>query len=94
MKIKVLAMQSLLDVGVQHAGGAEAAFDFALLNGLSLTDDLEPAALLDAAPTFSRPIRDRYATDRLEPATSLAASGTIVEEGIEFWYVEYDLVVS
>lgn len=92
MKIKVLSRQSLLDLGVQHAGGAEAAFDFALRNGFSIADDLEVGTLLDSAPTVNRNVRDYFANNRLEPATSLSAGE--VEEGIEFWYVEYDFVAS
>ncbi len=38
---KVVARQSLLDIAIQQCGDATAVFQLAVLNGLSITDDLE-----------------------------------------------------
>ena len=38
--------QSLIDVAIEHLGSAELAIDIALLNGISLTDALEPGTSL------------------------------------------------
>jgi hypothetical protein len=92
MEIKVLNQQSLFDIGIQHAGAPEAAFDIALRNGLSMTDELAPGATLDNVDTANVNIEKYYSNRRLLPATGLSAEG--IEEGIEFWYVEYDFVVS
>ena len=38
--ITVAPKQSLLDIALQHAGGAEAVFELAGTNTISITDDL------------------------------------------------------
>lgn len=44
--IYAIENQSVFDVAVQESGSVLAAFDWALKNGLSLTDDLEPGQQL------------------------------------------------
>jgi hypothetical protein len=96
MEVKVLNNQSLFDVAIQHAGAPEAAFVLARANGLSLTDELETGAYietpnLDVSTSNSR-VYDYYSNRKLFPATGITLED--IEEGIEFWYVEYDFVVS
>lgn len=49
--ITVIPNQSILDIAVQESGSVLAAFDWAVNNALSLTDDLIPGQQL--APTNS-----------------------------------------
>jgi hypothetical protein len=44
MNIIVLNNQSLLDLAIQHFGDATAAFDIALANDLSITDEIVAGA--------------------------------------------------
>jgi capsid protein len=44
--INVIENQSLLDIAIQEDGSVMAAFDWALKNGLSITDDLVPGQKL------------------------------------------------
>jgi hypothetical protein len=46
--ITVIPEQSLFDIAVQKDGSALAAFDWALANGLSITDELFPGQQLIA----------------------------------------------
>ena len=75
MKITVLDRQSSFDVAVQTAGSAEAAFDLAMLNGLSVTDELEtglelvPANTSEGRGLRNRGIVDYYTNRQLKPAT-------------------------
>ena len=77
MKLTVLDRQSLFDVAVQAAGSAEAAFELAMLNGLSVTDELEtgqelaPANSPEGRGLRNRGIADYYANRQLKPATGL-----------------------
>jgi hypothetical protein len=41
-----LVNQSLLDIAVQESGSVLAAFDWAIANGISITDDLVPGQKL------------------------------------------------
>lgn len=47
MKITVLNNQTILDISIRYFGTADAAFEIATLNKLSLTDDLVPGQTLE-----------------------------------------------
>jgi hypothetical protein len=85
MTIKALQNQSLLDIAIQEFGSAEAAFDIALLNDLSITDELTAGQVLEI-PFFekmefaNRPIADYYKNRGLKPATALSENAD--ENGI------------
>lgn len=93
--------QSILDIAVQTAGGAEAAFSLAAANGLSVTDELYAGRELETVPPIDGDIFNYYVVNGLKPATSItsgfgSASGSgsgEPDEGIEFWFVEYDFEV-
>jgi hypothetical protein len=44
--MQVLHKQNLFDIAIQEDGSIFAAFDWALKNGISLTDDLTPGQIL------------------------------------------------
>lgn len=45
----VLHNQSLFDIAVQESGSVMTSFEWALINGVSITDDLEPGQKIAAA---------------------------------------------
>jgi capsid protein len=45
--IYVIDNQSVLDAAIQESGSVMAAFDWALKNGVSITDNLEPGQQLN-----------------------------------------------
>ena len=89
--------QSMFDIAQEHAGSTEAAWDIAVANGLSITDDLtlEP---LQATAVLNNRIVTYYRALRHSPATAITKQEINnllgVGEGIEFWAIEYDFVVS
>jgi hypothetical protein len=91
-----LSGQSLFDLAVLLAGSAEAAFDLALENGMSLTDAVAPgqAVRYSGAPVSPQVVR-YFESNRLQPATALsgyaAAGGS---EGIGAWNVEFNFAIS
>ena len=93
MKLTVLDRQSIFDVAIQQLGNVEAAFALALENDLSLTDDLTAGQSVIVAGEKSKAIADYYAAKQLKPATGMTELSAL-EEGIEFWYIEYDFIVS
>jgi hypothetical protein len=96
--LKVYERQSMLDVAVQHSGGIESVFDFAFNNGLSITDDLNPYdTLLGCNDIVDLDIVYYYSNKGIIPSTALTdtdISQTIANEGIEFWTVGEDFIVS
>ncbi|MBQ9751422.1 MAG: hypothetical protein IJV81_01140 [Paludibacteraceae bacterium] len=89
--------QSMLDIAMEHSGTTEAAWDIAQTNGLSLTDDLKLEPMLKPAITNQR-IVTNFLTLRHSPATGITNAEINQQlgagEGIEFWAIEYDFVVS
>ena len=46
MQVEVLHNQSLLDLALQHTGTIESIFELAMLNNLSITDDVVAGKVL------------------------------------------------
>jgi hypothetical protein len=92
MKITALSQQSLFDIAVQTTGGAETAFDLALANDISLTEDPLLKQELTPVASVNRGIVSYYAAYRLQPATW--TTGIDEEEGINYWCIEYNFIVS
>jgi hypothetical protein len=95
VEIKTLNGQSLLDLAVQAAGSVEAVFDIALASARSVVDELTPGAILQVPAVLNKQIAEYYRTNSIRPATALnAQDATLLHEGIEFWFLEYDFEVS
>lgn len=96
MKTTILHHQSLLDLAIQHTGTAENAFDLALANGLSLTDDLEAGDWLVANSQelkANKDILNYYTAKNIQPATAITAA---VEQpqGISYWAIGINFIIS
>ncbi len=68
--MKVNDNQSLFDMAVQIAGNVEAAFDLALINGLSITDDLAIGSELKKVEAIKKDITNYYINRNVIPATA------------------------
>lgn len=78
MQVEIKDNQSLLDIAIQYCGSAEAAYQFAVLNGLSVTDDLQKGNVLAAPAVVNVDIARYYANRALTPATA--------EPGVDDYY--------
>jgi hypothetical protein len=95
MEVTVLNGQSVFDLAVQAAGSVEAAFDMAGLLDLGITDELPVGARMEASTTVNRQIAEYYRVNGIQPATGITVSDApALMEGVEFWGIEYDFVVS
>jgi hypothetical protein len=89
--VRALPGQSLFDLCVQYSGSVEAAFDLAKANDVSVTgysNGINPIVAIDNVK--DRRVADYFRVHRLFPATG----DVFIDEGIEFWAVEYDFAVS
>lgn len=89
--------QNLIDVALEHCGTFEAAMQIALLNGISLTDDLEPGVSLQTPEVEKKRVVTNFQSLRHAPATAIS-SGEIADmteggEGIGFWGIDIDFIV-
>jgi hypothetical protein len=88
--------QSLLDMAVQHCGDAGQAFEIGRINGgLSITHQLTPGMSLEI-PEPNQPGIVKFLRDNnMVPATGTSLFGAAeVLEGIDYWEIEVDFIVS
>ena len=99
MQVVVLHNQSLLDLALQHTGTIENIFELAMLNNLSITDDVvagKTLALPDEAFT-NKDILAYYIAKNLQPATAFSKEDEQVFErleGISIWAINLDFIVT
>lgn len=95
MKITVLHHQSLLDLALQHTGRVENAFELALANGLSLTDDVQAGERLELPQSIAQDadILAYYTAKHIQPATAITGQSEKLE-GISYWAINQDFKVS
>ena len=98
-KVTVSYGQTWLDIALQELGDMERVIELALLNDRAITDDLQAGEEL-MVPDFDSTKRDivqLFGNSANKPAsgdTFIAAEPDSNGEGIEFWALEYDFVVS
>jgi hypothetical protein len=102
MKVaKIQSGQTLVDIALQELGDATRVFEIADLNGIGITADLVAGSTL-LVPDYAREKRgivQVFTNPSNMPASAetvqLDAGGVVVpQEGIEFWAVETDFIVS
>lgn len=92
----VLDNQSLFDIAIQECGGIEAMFSIAELNELAITDALTPGREMLVPEFMNKQIANYYRLKNLKPATGISVEtlDELREEGIGYWAIEVDFVVS
>lgn len=85
--------QTFLDVAIQETGSLEAAFEMALLNDVSITDDLLITDQLEAPEPMDLEIVSYYVRNDIKPATEIklvpVEDGLYVLDG--YWEIDYTL---
>lgn len=87
--------QNLLDVAVHRCGAFAAVIGLALLNNISITDDLLPGSSLLLPEPVEPEVVKYFADGKIIPATAEDVSGTPEHlEGIDYWTISLDFKVS
>lgn len=97
MEIIVLHNQSLLDIAIQHTGSVFNAFEIAVANKISITDDLTPGMLLMIPEGIKKnnDILNYYTSKKIQPATAIYVNPEDpILEGVGFWRIEKDFKIS
>lgn len=92
MTATALAGQSLWDMALQHCGSADAAFGMARINGMNITDILEPGTVLSLPAVMNKRVVKYYMDNGIQPATG-ALAGSTTGEGIGYWVIGADFVI-
>lgn len=77
-KIKPISNQSLFDIALQELGTPEAAFDLAVLNGVSVTDINESYNQLSLSKTLNTDVTSYFKSSGLNIATLGNSTGIII----------------
>jgi len=89
--IKTRSRQNILDIAIQEQGDVSAAFDLALSNGFSLTDDPNIGTEVQTASAKNKEIVKFFNTELKNPASR---DGVIINKGVGYWRVGIDFKVS
>lgn len=98
MPITVLNNQSLLDVAIRYFGTVEAVLAIAILNRISITQELVPGQVLEL-PNLDygyQEIVTFFNVNKKQPATALTEENKAIIEGdsgIGFWAIEDNFIV-
>jgi hypothetical protein len=97
-EIVVLEGQNFFDLALIYCGSAESAVEFAQLNDMVVTDEPEAGTKLKKPSVSNKRIAGYYSDRTLQPSTSTTYTGGSGElpndEGIGFWAIEIDFIVS
>lgn len=88
--------QSIFDMTVQLYGDIEGLFDLTEKNGLPLTGELKPGTLVKANTPADKNMRNILKAQQIKPATivNAAEAAEITPEGIGYWAIEIDFIIS
>ena len=93
----VLHNQSLLDFAIQHTGSAQNAFEIAMANNMSITDQLTAGSELVVAGSIVNDVdvKNYYQSKSLQPATDITQYEDSEEnpEGISIWILNQNFIV-
>lgn len=87
--------QSVFDMAVQHLGGVTEVFTYALLNNISITDDLKAGtSLIDGTP-IEKGLVKYFSDNKFVPACGFTKSDNEIQlSGIDYWGIGVDFIVS
>lgn len=98
MSIIVLNNQMLIDIAIRYFGTVEALVELAVLNGISITEELVPGQTLEL-PNIDYGFQEVVAffkVNKKQPATALTQDNNEIIEGdsgIGFWIIEDNFIV-
>ncbi|NOS94530.1 MAG: hypothetical protein HOP30_21675 [Cyclobacteriaceae bacterium] len=93
--VKALNGQAWIDLTLQELGDESRLFEMVDLNGGSITGEITPGTIIQSPEAESGKKRITNLLQVKQPASSRAAViPPPKEEGIEFWAIEYDFIVS
>lgn len=98
MEIVVLNNQTLLDIAIRYFGTIEAVLSIAILNSISITEELVPGQTLEL-PNVDFGFQEVVAffeVNKIQPATALTQEESDIIEGasgIGFWIIGNNFIV-
>jgi hypothetical protein len=99
-KVEIKEGQTLPDILIQELGDMERLFEVALLNEMSVTDELAAGdfILVPESENSKKNIVKIFSDPANKPASGSTEGGAgdwlNVLEGIDYWAIQYDFIIS
>lgn len=84
LTVKVKNRQTLLDIATLYLGSADAAFDLAMLNGISITEELVSGQEIKLGSVVDAFVVEYLKTVDARPASGDDVSNPFILEGIGY----------
>lgn len=91
---KVQQGQSFLDIVMQLTGSIDNAIEMALINNVSITDNIAIGTELTAVSTTNKSVAEYMQNNNPATAISMEDDTLTIYEGISFWAIDNDFIVS
>lgn len=94
--VQVLKGQNLLDLSIQETGTIENVIKIAEANNMSVTDDIVSgfSIIIPDNVEINNKVKNYFESRKIKPATDVLAEMVNTGEGIEFWAIETEFIVS
>ena len=96
--VLVLFNQTVMDMAIQQLGSLEAVFALAQLNNMAVSDDIATGQQLSYNITpYNKAVLKTYQDNGYKPATGTTSPGQsepVENEGIGYWAIGFDFIVS
>lgn len=93
----ILHNQSILDFAIQHTGSAQNAFEIAMANNMSVTDQLTAGTelVIPNSVAMDVDVKNYYQSKAIQPATDITQNGESEQspEGISVWILDKNFIV-
>lgn len=95
--VNIIANQTLLDIALQTAGSLEAVFELAILNGITVTENLTAGNKLFYGLTpINKTITKQYTEAGWKPASATSFANDIPDldlQGVDYWNIGGNFII-
>lgn len=92
--VRVKPGQTWIDLTLEQTGDEEKVFDVCDLNGAGITEEVTPGVIINAMEPEVEKKRIVNSLATVNTSSMYFATGNPAPEGIEYWAIEIDFVVS
>lgn len=93
--VTILEGQTVTDIAVQELGDAERSMEIAVMNNISITDDLIAGSFINV-PDYDASKQNYvqlFANSANKPASADSSDENGLLTGIGYWYLENDFII-
>lgn len=93
-KVPLQKHQTILDLALQYCGSAEALADIARLNDINETEEVAAGSMIWVPEEIDSKVVKFLSDGNYKPVTGIYNNLPEAQEGLEFWIIELDFIIS